>query len=150
VQGEQQTANVETIPGNTESKDATIGGGIEATDTETDIPPFEVDEDAGGAQVYMAGVKPGDKTPQGTELTEHGAERVNEREFSLSDVDNIVNNNRKNRVKQIDEEGQVTWRYQDSRGNTVITNEWGDKIVTVYSHPEYLNDGKYIPNPNKK
>ncbi len=50
------------------------------------------------------------------------------------------------RVKEIDpDDGSVTWRYQDKRGNTVITNEWGDKVVTVYSYPPSANGGNYIP-----
>lgn len=40
--------------------------------------------------------------------------------------------------------GKVTRRYQDKRGNTVITDEWGEKIVTVYSYPTSANGGNYI------
>ncbi len=90
-------------------------------------------------------VQPGDKTPKGREYTEHGAERANERGFDSKKVDDIIDNNKNNRVKEIDEEGKVTWRYQDKRGNTVITNEWGNKIVTVYSYPQSANGGNYIP-----
>ncbi|MEL7656352.1 MAG: hypothetical protein AAGU75_10650, partial [Bacillota bacterium] len=90
--------------------------------------------------------KAGDMTPGGRMFTEHGAERANERGFDAKTIDNIIDNNKKNRVKEIDSDtGDVTWRYQDKRGNTVITNEWGDKIVTVYSYPESANGGNYIP-----
>ena len=88
----------------------------------------------------------GDKTPKGREYTKHGAERANERGFDSQKIDSIIDNNYKHRTKEIDKlTGKVTWRYQDKRGNTVITNEWGDKIVTVYSHPTSLNGGNYIP-----
>ena len=90
--------------------------------------------------------KAGDKTPGGREFTEHGAQRANERGFTSENIDNIINNNYKNRVKEIDDlTGKITWRYQDSRGNTVITDEWTEKIVTVYSYPKSANNGKYIP-----
>lgn len=90
--------------------------------------------------------EPGDKTPKGREYTQHGAERANERGFDSQKIDSIIDNNYKHRVKEIDDlTGKVTWRYQDKRGNTVITNEWGDKIVTVYSYPESANGGYYIP-----
>ena len=88
----------------------------------------------------------GDKTPKGREYTQHAAERANERGFDSQKIDSIIDNNYKHRTKEIDKlTGQVTWRYQDKRGNTVITNEWGDKIVTVYSHPTSANGGNYIP-----
>ena len=87
-----------------------------------------------------------DKTPKGREYTQHAAERANERGFDSQKIDSIIDNNYKHRTKEIDKlTGQVTWRYQDKRGNTVITNEWGDKIVTVYSHPTSANGGNYIP-----
>lgn len=60
-------------------------------------------------------------------------------------LDKIIDNNCKYRTKKIDKlTGKVTWRYQDKRGNTVIKNEWGDKIVTVYSYPTSINKGNYI------
>ncbi|MFU1798610.1 hypothetical protein ACM1RC_32520 [Paenibacillus azoreducens] len=97
-----------------------------------------------------ASIKAGDATKGGREFTGHGAERANERGFSSEQIDNIINNNKNTRVKEIDpEDGSVTWRYQDKRGNTVITNEWGDKVVTVYSYPQSANGGNYIPK-NKK
>ena len=93
-----------------------------------------------------AKIQPGDKTPKGREYTQHGAERANERGFDSQKVDSIIDNNYKHRTKEIDKlTGKVTWRYQDKRGNTVITNEWGDKIVTVYSYPTSTNGGNYIP-----
>ena len=88
----------------------------------------------------------GDKTPKGREYTKHGAERANERGFDSQKIDSIIDNNYKHRTKEIDKlTGKITWRYQDKRGNTVITNEWGDKIVTVYSNPTSVNGGNYIP-----
>ena len=88
----------------------------------------------------------GDKTPKGREYTKHGAERANERGFDSQKIDSIIDNNYKHRTKEIDKlTGKITWRYQDKRGNTVITNEWGDKIVTVYSNPTSVNEGNYIP-----
>ena len=93
-----------------------------------------------------AEIQAGDKTPRGREYTQHGAQRANERGFDSQKIDSIIDNNYNKRVKEIvNLTGEVTWRYQDKRGNTVITNEWGDKIVTVYSHPEYINGGNYIP-----
>ena len=60
-------------------------------------------------------------------------------------IDNIIDNNAKKRKKEIDDiTGDVTWRYQDNRGNTVITDEFVDRIITVYSHPKTKNAGKYI------
>jgi len=60
--------------------------------------------------------------------------------------DSIIDNNYKSRVKEINKlTGEITWRYQDKRGNTVITNNWGNKIVTVYSYPKTANGGNYIP-----
>ena len=90
--------------------------------------------------------KKGDKTPKGREYTDHGAERANERNFTDESVDNIIDNNYKHRKKEVDDiTGQDTWRYQDKRGNTVITNEYGDKIVSVYSYPKSKNGGNFIP-----
>ena len=90
--------------------------------------------------------KKGDKTSAGREYTKHGAQRANERGFTSGIIDSIIDNNSKTRVKEIDDvTGEVTWRYQDKRGNTIITNEWGDEIVTVYSYPIWKNNGKYIP-----
>lgn len=91
-------------------------------------------------------VQPGDKTPGGREFTVHGAQRTNERKFTSDIIDNIINNNKKNRVKEIDPKtGKTVWRYQDRRGNTVITDEYTERIVTVYSHPKSANNGVYIP-----
>lgn len=95
--------------------------------------------------VGNSGYKAGDMTPGGRKFTEHGAERAIEREFDSKTIDSIIDNNKKNRVKEIDSDGNATWRYQDKRGNTVITDEWGEKIVTVYSYPESVNGGNYIP-----
>ena len=99
------------------------------------------DKGDGGTEIQA-----GDKTPGQREYTQHGAQRANERGFDSQKIDSIIDNNYNKRVKEIDRlTGEVTWRYQDKRGNTVITNEWDDKIVTVYSHPEYVNGGNYIP-----
>ncbi len=58
----------------------------------------------------------------------------------------IIDNNKKTRAKEIGpESGEVQWRYQDKRGNTVITDEWSTKIVTTYSYPKSANGGNYIP-----
>ena len=100
-------------------------------------------DDKGGSD---SKIQSGDKTQKGREYTKHGAERANERGFDSQKIDSIIDNNYKQRTKEIDKlTGEVTWRYQDKRGNTVITNEWGDKIVTVYSHPTSANGGNYIP-----
>lgn len=56
-------------------------------------------------------IQPGDKTTKGREYTVHGAERANEREFDFKKVDDIIDNIKNNRVKEIDYEGKVTWRY---------------------------------------
>ncbi|HEX9060714.1 MAG TPA: polymorphic toxin-type HINT domain-containing protein, partial [Clostridia bacterium] len=94
--------------------------------------------------------KAGDKTPDGKILTNHAAERANERGFDDTTIDNIVKNNIKNRKKEIDKEtGELGWRYQDARGNTVITSEWGDRIITVYSYPKSKNGGNFIPKPKR-
>lgn len=89
------------------------------------------------------GFKTGDKTPGGLEFTTHGALRANERGFNAQTIDNIVNNNKKNRVSKVDGEGKKTWEYTDSRGNKVVTNENGG-IVSVHSPAE---GGVYIPKP---
>lgn len=99
----------------------------------------------------LACVQTGDKTPGGREFTEHGAEQANSRKFTSESIDNIINNNKKNRVKEINQDtGRTQWRYQDARGNTVITNEAGNKIVTVYSHPKGVNGGNFIPKLTMK
>jgi hypothetical protein len=93
-----------------------------------------------------AGYKAGDTTPGGRTYTKHGAEQANDRGFDSKTVDSIIDNNKKTRVKEIDpESGKVQWRYQDKRGNTVITDEWSTKIVTTYSNPKSANGGNYIP-----
>lgn len=89
-------------------------------------------------------INSGDETPKGRKYSIHAAQRANERGFDSKTIDNIIDNNKKNRVKEIDENGIITWRYQDKRGNTVITNENGDTIVTVYSYPASVNNGNYI------
>jgi hypothetical protein len=89
------------------------------------------------------GFKTGDKTPGGLEFTTHGALRANERGFNAQTIDNIVNNNKKNRVSKVDGEGKKTWEYTDFRGNKVVTNENGG-IVSVHSPAE---GGVYIPKP---
>lgn len=91
-------------------------------------------------------IQPGDKTPEGRTFTIHGAEQATSRGFSSKNIDEIISNNKKSRVKEIDPAtGQIQWRYQDTRGNTVITDEFSERIVTVYSHPINANNSKYIP-----
>lgn len=90
-------------------------------------------------------IKAGDITPQVKEFSMHGADQANTRGFSPKSIDKIIVHNSKNRVKEIGSTGRIQWRYQDNRGDTVISNEWADKIVTVYSHPKSLNGGNYIP-----
>jgi hypothetical protein len=87
--------------------------------------------------------KTGDKTPGGHSVSEHGAQRANERGFTSQAIDNIINNNKKNRKSRIDDQGRKTWEYTDSRGNKVVTNESGG-IVSVHSPAE---GGVYIPKP---
>jgi hypothetical protein len=95
--------------------------------------------------------KAGDITPEGRVFTDHGAERTNERAFDAKKIDTIIDNNKKKRTKEIDKDtGEVTWRYQDARGNTVITDETSKRIVTVYSYPSSKNDTNYISKPVKK
>uniref|UniRef100_A0A0N5AC99 RHS repeat-associated core domain-containing protein n=1 Tax=Syphacia muris TaxID=451379 RepID=A0A0N5AC99_9BILA len=63
--------------------------------------------------------KAGNKTARGREYSKHAAERANERGFDSQIIDSIIDNNYKSRVKEIDKlTGQITWRYQDKRGNT--------------------------------
>lgn len=99
--------------------------------------------------IWVHNINCGDKTPGGRIFTKHGAERADERGFTSETIDNIINNNKKNRVKEIGDDGKAQWRYQDSRGNTVITDEWGENIVTVYSYPQGKNGGNYIPKSKK-
>ena len=100
-------------------------------------------------KAIVSKIKAGEKTPKGREYTVHGAQRANERGFDSQKIDSIIDNNYKTRTKEIDKlTGEITWRYQDKRGNTVITDEWGDKIVTVYSYPQSANEGNYIPKNN--
>ena len=86
-----------------------------------------------------------DKTPSGVELSYHAANQANERRFTLKNIDDIILNNKKNRKKEFHLNGEIRWLYQDKRGNTVITNEDGTRIITVYSHPASANNEKYIP-----
>ena len=112
----------------------------------TTITFFEKGDKGNTEKDSESQIEAGDKTPEGREFTKHAAKRANERSFNSQQIDSIIDNNYKHRIKEIDEiTGKITWRYQDSRGNTVITNEWGDKIVTVYSFPNSINGGNYIP-----
>jgi RHS repeat-associated protein len=88
------------------------------------------------------GYTAGHRTPGGRTLSGHAAGRANDRGFTDRIIDNIVNNNARNREKQIDEKGRVTWKYTDKRGNTVIVNENGD-VVTVYGKGK---KGAYVPS----
>ncbi|AWV32376.1 polymorphic toxin-type HINT domain-containing protein [Paenibacillus odorifer] len=88
-------------------------------------------------------IKTGDKTPGGHSFSEHGAERANERGFSTQTIDNIINNNKKNRKSKVDDQGRKTWEYTDARGNKVVTNESGG-IISVHSP---ASGGVYIPKP---
>ncbi|WP_235941794.1 hypothetical protein [Paenibacillus puerhi] len=90
-------------------------------------------------------IKTGDKTPGGHSFSEHGAQRANERGFTPQAIDNIINNNKKNRKSKVDDQGRKTWEYTDSRGNKIVTNESGG-IVSVHSPAE---GGVYIPKPQK-
>ena len=90
-------------------------------------------------------LKGGDKTPSGAELSYHAAGQANDRHFSLKNIDDIILNNKKHRKKEIQSDGEIHWRYQDKRGNTVITNEYGTRVITVCSHPASVNNEKYIP-----
>lgn len=117
-----------------------IASGDPNSGTSTTIPL--VPQDNNPVIEYNAG----DQTPGGKTFTDHAAQRANERGFGAQTIDSIIANNKNSRVKEIDSDtGEVTWRYQDNRGNTVITSEWGDRIVTVYSYPESANNGNYIP-----
>lgn len=99
----------------------------------------------------FACVQTGDKTPRGRVYTKHGADRTNERKFTSEIIDNIIDNNRKNRVREINPEiGTVQYRYQDKRGNTVITDEFTTRIITLYSYPESKNKSEYIPLKSRK
>ena len=102
--------------------------------------------------VHNCEISAGDETPQGLQFTDHAAEQANERNFNSEGIDNIVRKFRDSRVRQFDPtkplNEQGTWRYQDSRGNVVVTNGGGDRIVTVFSHPPEANGTKYIPNKN--
>ena len=90
-------------------------------------------------------LKGGDKIPSGAELSYHAAKQANDRNFTLKNIDDIILNNKKTRQKELHPNGEIRWRYQDKRGNTVITNEDGTRIITVYSHPASKNNEKYIP-----
>ena len=89
--------------------------------------------------------KTNDKTPGGLIFTEHGAQRANERGFTSDTIDNIVQNNKKNRKSKVDAQGRKTWEYTDARGNKVVLNESGG-IISVHSPAE---GGVYIPKPKK-
>ncbi len=90
----------------------------------------------------------GDKTTKGRIFTDHGAQQANARNFTSENIDAIIDNNKKNRVAEY-VDGDKVWRYQDSRGNTVIMSEFDERIITTYSHPASKANGMYIPNPNK-
>ena len=90
-------------------------------------------------------LKSGDKIPSGAELSDHAAKQANDRNFTLKNIDDIILNNKKTRQKELHTNGEIRWRYQDKRGNTVITNDDGTRIITVYSHPASKNNGNYIP-----
>ena len=92
-----------------------------------------------------AALKSGDKIPSGAELSYHAAKQANDRIFTLKNIDDIILNNKKIRQKEFHPNGEIRWRYQDKRGNTVITNEDGTRIITVYSHPASKNNEQYIP-----
>ncbi|TQR45003.1 hypothetical protein C7Y44_11885 [Paenibacillus popilliae] len=79
-------------------------------------------------------IKTGDKTPGGHSFSEHGAQRANERGFTPQAIDNIINNNKKNRKSRIDEKGRKTW--EDSRGNKIVTTNESGGIVSVHSPAE--------------
>jgi len=107
---------------------------------------FSVAQNSGGGGSGNSNYKAGDKTSRGRSFTDHGAERANERGFSNETIDNIIDNNFKGRVKQTDPlTGEQTWRYQDRRGNTVVTDINTERIVTVYSNPIHINGGNFIP-----
>ena len=89
--------------------------------------------------------KTGDMTPGGHSFSKHGAERANERGFTAEAIDNIINNNRKNRASKVDGDGNKTWEYTDARGNKVVTNESGG-IISVHSPAA---KGVYIPKTKK-
>jgi len=94
----------------------------------------------------------GDQTPGGRTFSDYSANRANTRGFTKQNIDDIINNNANTRVRQTDynpDTGtvQVRWRYQDSRGNVVITDEWGDTIITVYGYHPNTGEGNYIPKP---
>ena len=90
-------------------------------------------------------LKSGDKIPSGAELSYHAAKQANDRNFTLKNIDDIILNNKKTRKKEFYPNGEIRWRYQDKRGNTVITNGDGTRVITVYSHPASANNEKYIP-----
>jgi RHS repeat-associated protein len=73
----------------------------------------------------------GHRTPGGRELSDHAARRANAREFTDKIIDNIINANKSSRQKQIDDDGSAKWKYTDKQGNVVVTNEKGDRIITV-------------------
>jgi RHS repeat-associated protein len=96
-----------------------------------------------------AGYKVGDRTPGGRVITDHAAGRMNERGFSDKVVDRIIDNNRRTRDKEVDPiTGKVTWKYEDSRGNVVITNENGTKVVTTYNTKN--KEAEYEPSNKEK
>ena len=117
----------------------------ELTSADSVIRAAQKNPSSGKVSTGEGAIKAGDKTPGGREFTSHGAEQANNRGFSSEEVDKIIDHNAKSRVKEISKNGKTQWRYQDKRGNTVVTNEWGDKIVTTYSHPGSMNGGNFIP-----
>nr|WP_268907069.1 hypothetical protein [Dictyobacter arantiisoli] len=93
----------------------------------------------------------GGETPGGLEFTDHGAARANERGFTPEAIDNIVRQGRKIEqwVPTEKDPGilEKRFRFSDKRGNTVVTNQYIERIITVFSHPASLNDTNFIPKP---
>jgi RHS repeat-associated protein len=143
------SSNPNTAPLQVTGQPQSVDQAVNGASSEPQVNSNDLTPIVNQNQQYLeTGYEAGDTTPNGRALTAHGAESANNRDFDLQTIDNIVNNNKNNRVKEIDQDtGDVTWRYQDNRGNTVITDEWSNRIVTVYSYPITANGGVYIPKP---
>ena len=100
--------------------------------------------------VHNCGYQGGDTTPGGLAYTQYSAQRANKRGFTSDTIDNIVRNGGKTRkVEWLPDSNDPSilvkrWRYQDSRGNVVITNEYSDTIITVYGYHPNTGEGDYI------